>query len=102
MSVVYKHNGQTLSRKEFNALPDAKPGVPMAANTFKGHKPLISESMGVLRAQVDEARQVIKKHNIKGVTVKDSGQLEITSRRGRKEFARVRGKCDYDGGYGDG
>lgn len=46
-------------------------------------------------------REVIKRHNIQGVKVRDSGQLEITSRRGRRELLRVRGLRDEDGGYGD-
>lgn len=36
-----------------------------------------------------------------GVTVRDSGKLEITSRQGRKELLRMRGFVDNDGGYGD-
>lgn len=101
MSVVYKRNGQEISRKEFNSLPDAKPGVPMSANTYRGHDPLLSDGMGCMKAQVPEMRQVIKRHNIKGVTVKDNGQLEITSRRGRQKLLRVRGLCDNEGGYSD-
>lgn len=75
--------------------------VPMAANTYRAHDPLISEGIGCMRSQVAEMREVIRKHNIKGVVVRDSGQLEITSRRGRKELLRVRGLADADGGYGD-
>ena len=46
-------------------------------------------------------REVIRKHNIQGVKVRDNGQLEITSRRGRRELLRVRGLVDADAGYGD-
>lgn len=101
MTVKYKHNGQEVSRKAFNALANAAPGVPMAANTYQGHKPLLSDGIGCLKSQVPEMRHVIKKHSIQGVTVKDSGQLEITSRRGRKELLRVRGLVDAEGSYGD-
>jgi len=75
--------------------------VPMTANTYREHDPLISEGLGCMRAQVSEMREVIQKHNIKGVRVRDNGQLEITSRRGRKELLRVRGLADADGGYSD-
>jgi len=76
-------------------------GVPMVANTYREHDPLISEGIGCMKSQVPEMRETIRKHNIKGVRVRDSGQLEITSRRGRKELLRVRGLADADGGYSD-
>jgi len=76
-------------------------GTPMVANTYREHDPLISEGLGCMRSQVPEMRETIQKHNIKGVQVRDSGQLEITSRRGRKELCRVRGLADADAGYGD-
>lgn len=75
--------------------------VPMVANTYREHAPLISEGIGCMRGQVPEMRETIRKHNIKGVRVRDNGQLEITSRQGRKELLRVRGLADADGGYGD-
>ena len=46
-------------------------------------------------------REVIHQHNIKGVHVRDSGQLEITSRQGRRDLLRVRGLVDADAGYSD-
>lgn len=54
-----------------------------------------------MRSQVPEMRETIRRHNIKGVRVRNNGQLEITSRRGRRELMRVRGLADADGGYGD-
>ena len=54
-----------------------------------------------MKSQVPEMRETIHKHNIKGVRVRDNGQLEITSRRGRRELCRVRGLADADGGLGD-
>jgi len=50
---------------------------------------------------VEEMRRAIKKRNIKGVRVLDSGQLEITSRRGRREVLHMRGLADAEGGYSD-
>ena len=75
--------------------------VPMVANTYREHDPLISEGIGCMKAQVPEMREVIRRHNIKGVRVRNNGQLEITSRQGRKELLRVRGLQDADGGFGD-
>lgn len=105
---VYKLNGQVITRKKFLSLADAfTPGVPMTANTYRGHDPLISEGLGCMKAQVPKMRRMIKDEGIQGVLVRDSGQLEITSRRGRKKLIRtlseIRGErlCDADGGYGD-
>jgi len=75
---------------------------PMTANTYREHDPLISEGLGCMTGQVEEMRQEIKRHGVRGVLVRDNGQLEITSRRGRKELCKMRGLADADGGYGDG
>jgi hypothetical protein len=105
---VYKINGQEVSRTEFNKNQAKKLGVPMAANTYKGHDPLKSEALGCHKDLVPNMRRMIKSEGISGVTVKDSGQLEITSRRGRKKLMRalseIRGYAhvDNDGGYSDG
>lgn len=100
----YVVNGKPLTREEFESLPaksDWLAGPFMTANTYRDHDPLISDGLGCMKAQVPEMRQVIRKHNIQGVTVRDSGQLEITSRQGRRELLRVRGMRDNDGSYGD-
>ena len=75
--------------------------MPMVANTYRGHDPLISDGLGCMKSQVPEMRKAIKKRNIKGVRVRENGQLEITSRRGRRELCRMRGLADADGGYSD-
>lgn len=102
--MIYVVNGKEVSQEEFEKLP-AKQGwldAPfMTANTYRAHDPLLSEGMGVMKSQVPEMRAAIKKRNIQGVTVRDSGQLEITSRQGRREVLRMRGFVDNDGGYGD-
>lgn len=103
--VSYTLNGKQVTREEFLAgsrkdfLSGSDFFVP---NTYSAHDPLVSDGMGCLKSQVPELRKVIKQHNIQGVSVKDSGQLEITSRRGRKELLAVRGLVDSDGGYSDG
>jgi len=101
--IKYVKNGETVSREEFSkgAKEDWLNHPPVVAGTYRDHDPLISEGLGVMKSQVGEMRQEIKRHNIKGVAVRDSGQLEITSRRGRKELARMRGLADADSGYGD-
>lgn len=103
--ITYRINGRRVTKQEW----DATPGVgldggiaPMGTVAYRQHDPLISEGIGCMRSQVPEMREVIRKHNIKGVVVRDSGQLEITSRRGRRELLKVRGLVDNDGGYGDG
>lgn len=97
-----KLNGKEVTPAEFHRDgPIGGSGIPMAANTYQDHAPLISEGIGCLKAQVPEMRETIRKHNIQGVRVRDTGQLEITSRQGRKELLRVRGLADADGGFGD-
>ena len=97
----YVMNGKEVTRDEFLAGKRWELKTPMTANTYRDHDPLLSDGIGCMKSQVSEMREVIRKHNIKGVIVRDSGQLEITSRRGRKELLRVRGLADADGGYGD-
>lgn len=99
--MIYRINGQEVTRKRF--LQGAKSnGAPQSASTYRGHDPLLSEGMGCLKAQVPDLREAIARRGIQGVRVKDSGQLEITSRRGRKEVLRMRGMADQDGSYSDG
>lgn len=100
----YVVNGKEVSQEEFNQRPSKDGWLDspfMTAHTYREHDPLISEGLGCMKSQVPELRQVIRKHQIQGVTVRDSGQLEITSRRGRRELLKVRGLVDNDGSYGD-
>ena len=101
--VAYKLNGHEVTAEEFRAgaKSDWLDAPPMTANTYRAHDPLLSDGIGCLKRQVPELRETIRKHNIQGVAVKDSGQLEITSRRGRKELLAVRGLVDNSGSYGD-
>jgi hypothetical protein len=98
--INYRYNGKRVTRLQF--LRGAKAnGAPMVSNTYRGHDPLISDGIGCMKSQVGEMRDMIRRHGIQGVTVKDSGQLEITSRRGRKDLLRRRGLVDNDASYGD-
>ena len=99
----YLINGREVTAEEFRAgaKSDWLEAPPMTANTYRAHDPLVSDGLGCLKAQVPELRETIRQHNIQGVVVKDSGQLEITSRRGRKELLAVRGLVDNEASYGD-
>ena len=103
--VVFKYNGKEVTQEELHELLPPKAdwldAPPMTANTYTEHDPLISEGCGVMKAQVGEAREVIKRHNIQGAAVHDNGQLRFTSRRARKEFLAVRGLNDQDAGFSD-
>ena len=101
----YKINGKSVTKEEWDARPGVglHGGVPMGTVAYSESKPLISEGLGCMRSQVPEMRESIKRHGIHGVRVLDSGQLEITSRRGRKEVGLMRPipLHDSEGGYSD-
>lgn len=103
--IVRKYNGRTVTQEELEQLMPNKPdwlsGAPMAAHTYTEHNPLVSEGCGVMKSQVGETRDLIKKHSIQGAAVLDSGQVRFTSRRARNEFLRMRGLHDLDGGLND-
>lgn len=100
----YEIEGREVTAEEYydhHGTPEWLRKPFQTAHTYRDHDPLLSEGLGCMKSQVGEMREVIRKHNIKGVTVRDSGQLEITSRRGRRELLKVRGLCDNDGCYSD-
>jgi len=101
--IDYKINGKKVTKDEWDLRSGVglNSGVPFGTVAYSESRPLISQGLGCLRSQVPEMREVIKKHGIMGVRVLDSGLLEITSRRGRRELCRVRGLADADGGYGE-
>ena len=103
--IIHKYNGRVVSQEELDELlPPKKDWIKapaMAANTYTEHDPLISEGCGVMKAQVGEARAMIRQHNIQGAAVHDNGQIRFTSRRARKDFLARRGLLDNDGSYGD-
>lgn len=102
--ITYTLNGRQVTREEFLAGSRAdylNGGNYFVPNTYSAHDPLVSDGLGCMKSQVPELRKTIHQHNIQGVAVKDNGQLEITSRRGRKELLAVRGLVDNEAGYGD-
>ena len=103
--IKWKINGETVTREEWDAQKradfDFDGTCPIGTVAYSDSQPMISEALGCMKSQVGEMRDNIKKRNIRGVRVLDSGQLEITSRQGRKELNAMRGTCDLEGGYGD-
>jgi len=103
--IKYTINGKYVTKQEWDARKGVglKGGVPLGTVAYSESKPLISEGLGCLPNQVPEMRAAIKRHGIQGVRVLDSGQLEITSRRGRKEVGLMRPipLHDAEGGYSD-
>ena len=103
--IRYKINGKYVTQEEWDSRKGIglHGGAPYGTVAYSESKPLLSDGLGCMRSQVPEMREAIKKHRIQGVRVLDSGQLEITSRRGRKEVGLMRPVPlhDAEGGYGD-
>ena len=101
--IKYKINRQEVTKEEWDARPGVglHGGVPMGTVAYSESKPMISEGLGCMKSQVPEMRETIARNGIKGVRVLNSGQLEITSRQGRRDLLRVRGLVDSEAGYGD-
>lgn len=109
--IVRKYNGRVVTEEELNELLPGKENwldaPPMTANTYTEHDPLISEALGVMKSQVADMRKTLEQEKIPGVSILDSGQARITSRRGRNQlmqlYEKMRGNKyhDADGGYGD-
>ena len=101
--VRFKINGEFVTKEEWDAheSPVAGNGIPMTNSAYSDSKPLVSEALGCMTAQVPEMREQIKERGIQGVKVRNDGQLEITSRLGRKQVCAMRGMRDNDGGYSD-
>lgn len=103
--ITYSFNGKSVTKEELDRLMPPKANwleaPPMAANTYSEHDPCVSEGCGVMKSQVGEARAAIKQHGIQGAQVLNSGQIRFTSRNARKEFLKMRGFVDNDGGYSD-
>ena len=97
-----KINGKEVTPAEFHRRkPIGGSGVPMITNTYTTAKPLVSEGVGCMKAQVPSMREAIREQGIVGAHVRDNGQIEFTSRRARKKVLAMRGLNDQDGGYSD-
>jgi len=97
-----KLNGEWVTPAEFHRDgPVGGAGVASVTNTYSTAKPLVSEGVGCMKAQVPEMREAIRERGIVGAHVRDNGQIEFTSRRARKEVMKMRDLHDNDGGYSD-
>lgn len=74
----------------------------MASSRIQKVGPLkrVSEALGVMPSQVDEANEYWSKR-VQGVEFLKDGRATFSSRKARKEFLRANGAHDKDGGYGD-
>lgn len=103
--VVYKINGKRVTKKKWDnrrgAGMDFNGHPPMGTVAYSESKPLVSDGVGCMKSQVGELREAIRRHGIVGARVLDSGQIEFTSRRARKETLRMRGLIDNEAGYSD-
>ena len=104
--IVLKYKGRVVTKKQLDKLMPPKDDwlktePAMTANTYTEHDPLISEGCGVMKSQVGETRELIKRHGIQGAEVNEKGQIRFTSRKARKEFLKMRGLIDNEGGYSD-
>ena len=104
-AITYRYNGRFVTKEELDRLLPPKANwleaPPMASNTYSEHDPCVSEGCGVMKSQVQEARDAIREHGIQGAQVLNGGQIRFTSRNARKEFLRMRDLNDNDGCYGD-
>ena len=97
-----KLNGKFVTPAEFHRDgPIGGPGVASVTNTYSTAKPLVSDGVGVMKAQVSEMREAVRKEGIVGAHVRDNGQIEFTSRNARKRVLAMRGLHDNEGSYGD-
>ena len=97
-----KINGREVTPAEFHRHRRVGgSGTAMVTNTYSTAKPLVSDGLGCMKAQVPEMRQAIADRGIVGAHVLDNGQIEFTSRRARREIGAMRGLHDNDAGYSD-
>jgi hypothetical protein len=103
-SVAYKINGETVSKEEWDRYMRDRPrsvGVPMTANTYRGHEPLESLALSCHRDMVPEYRDKAKRLGLTGIKWDKDGDCTITSRRDRATWLRSQEQSDADGGYSD-
>lgn len=103
-SVVYKINGETVSKDEWDRRMKDRPrpvGVPMTANTYSESDPLTSLALSCHRDMVGKYREKAKKLGLTGIKWDANGDCTITSRRDRATWLRSQEQHDGDGGYLD-
>ena len=65
------------------------------------NKPLVSVGAGCHSSQVDEFRAHARGAGLTGVDFTPTGEAVFSSRGQRREYLKLRGLVDRDGGYGD-
>lgn len=66
-----------------------------------GTYPMISDAMGVNPTQANQFNEVARKAGITGVHYDANGDCHLSCRSARRDWARLRGLCDRNGGYSD-
>lgn len=107
MTVVYKINGQRVSKRQWDRrkgrglrLEDQR--APMGTVAYSESKPLESLALSCHRDLAAEYNAVAKKLGLTGIKWKSNGDCVITSRSDRKKWLRSQHQHDADGGYSDG
>ena len=112
-STVYHRNGKRsffidgrqVSQKKYDAVVKKRGrvggrGVAMVNKAYS--RPLRSRSQGCHPSQVAEFNAVLDARGEKSVRYAANGDLYFETRKARRNFAKLRGKHDTDGSYGDG
>ena len=105
--VIFKINGKTVTRKEFqrHRMPKAgielKPGDRLAGSAFTASQPWKSISCGCHSSEVREMNEAMRNYGVVGAEFDHTGALTATSRQGRAKALEFLGAADKDGGYGD-
>jgi hypothetical protein len=63
-------------------------------------EPVLSDALGVHPEQIKQAQEHSVRHGVPTEFTKD-GRAILTSRQHRRDYARLLGYRDLDGGYGD-
>jgi hypothetical protein len=87
---------------EADVVPSVSRSSLPGGGAYSEARPLLSVASGVPKHMTQELRDFVKERKLKGVEVLDTGEVQFTSRSGRKEYLKARGMIDNDGGYGDG
>lgn len=60
-----------------------------------------SVALSVHSSQAKEFQEMANSAGLTGIKYDEKGKCHIHSRKHRKEFMKMRGMADFDGGYGD-
>lgn len=80
-------------------MADQCPGAQVAAPATWAN-PILSDAMGIHPDQRQEAYEHSVRHGVPTAFTQD-GRAILTSRQHRRDYARLIGMRDLDGGYGD-